>query len=701
MNLNFSILLCGSAALCSAALALVVFFRKQHSLTTWCFSAGMLVLAAESVFNALSFEDVALGVVRWWQMLAMVATSFLPGIWLCFSLIYSRGDYREFLRRWRLAILAAFLVPVIPLFSLQGDFLYIHPQENGGRWIEFCGAIKILNALLLAGAFLVLTNLEKTFRAAVGTMQWRIKFMVLGIGIIFGARIYTRCQALLFSGHSLGLLYVESGALLIGCLMIAVGYSRSGFGAVQVYPSRAVLHTSFTVLLAGAYLFFVGVLAQVVAHNGGSNSFQAQAFVVLIGMAFLAVLLLSARLRQNTRSFISRHFKRPEHDFRQVWTAFTRSVSSVGDQARMSDAAVKLLSQTFNALSVSIWLFDETTQQLALVASTAQSSTLADEVPILPATEFDSPPISSRPLDLEKANEKWAATLRRAAAAIFHQGGHRLCVPLLARDRWLGVVILADRVGGVPYTMEEIDLLQCVGDQLGASVLNGRLTAEILQGRELEAFRTMSTFFVHDLKNAASTLTLTLENLPIHFDDPEFREDALRGIGKTVSRINHLIERLGILRQKLAVEGVAVDLNSVVEQTLQDITPTPEVELEKDLHPVPQVMADREQLHSVFTNLVLNARDAVLPKGRISVQTGTRNGWAVVTVADNGCGMSPAFLRDSLFRPFKTTKKNGLGIGMFQSKMIVEAHGGNIQVESETGAGTTFRVSLPLQMKGS
>jgi signal transduction histidine kinase len=192
---------------------------------------------------------------------------------------------------------------------------------------------------------------------------------------------------------------------------------------------------------------------------------------------------------------------------------------------------------------------------------------------------------------------------------------------------------------------------------------------------------------------------LTLENLPVHFDDPDFRQDALRGIGKTVSRINLLIERLGILRQKLAVDAVELDLNLLVEQTLQDIAPTPEVELQKEFNPVPQVVADREQLHSVFTNLLLNARDAVLPKGRVSVQTGTRDGWAVVTVADDGCGMSPAFVRDSLFRPFKTTKKNGLGIGMFQSKMIVEAHGGNIQVETESGAGTTFRVLLPLQGK--
>ena len=61
--------------------------------------------------------------------------------------------------------------------------------------------------------------------------------------------------------------------------------------------------------------------------------------------------------------------------------------------------------------------------------------------------------------------------------------------------------------------------------------------------------------------------------------------------------------------------------------------------------------------------------------------------------------MSEAFVRDSLFRPFQSTKKNGLGIGMFQSRMIVEAHGGSIQVESEAGKGTTFRVSLPAEVE--
>ena len=58
--------------------------------------------------------------------------------------------------------------------------------------------------------------------------------------------------------------------------------------------------------------------------------------------------------------------------------------------------------------------------------------------------------------------------------------------------------------------------------------------------------------------------------------------------------------------------------------------------------------------------------------------------------------MAPEFVRDSLFRPFKTTKKKGLGIGMFQTKMIVEAHHGYLRVQSEPGKGTAFHVSLPL-----
>jgi signal transduction histidine kinase len=100
-------------------------------------------------------------------------------------------------------------------------------------------------------------------------------------------------------------------------------------------------------------------------------------------------------------------------------------------------------------------------------------------------------------------------------------------------------------------------------------------------------------------------------------------------------------------------------------------------------------------LLKVLTNLTLNATEASPNGAEIRVTTNQINGWVIFAVSDHGCGMNADFVNHSLFRPFQTTKRNGLGIGMFQSKMIVEAHRGKIEVQSETGKGTTFRVFLP------
>ena len=217
-----------------------------------------------------------------------------------------------------------------------------------------------------------------------------------------------------------------------------------------------------------------------------------------------------------------------------------------------------------------------------------------------------------------------------------------------------------------------------------------------MERKELEAFQTIAAFFVHDLKNAASTLGLMLQNLPVHFDDPAFRQDAFRGIEKAAGRLNDLIDRMNSFRNELRLERAELDLNALLTETLNSLNGTVVGELVTNFVSVPLIIGDREQLQSVITNLLLNARDSVGPSGRVTVETGRLNNWVTFSVRDNGCGMSEDFVKNSLFRPFRTSKKKGLGIGMFQAKMIVEAHGGNIQVTSAIGAGTTFRVLLPL-----
>lgn len=702
MNLNPT-LACVTAAF-TAALGLAVLLRKRHSAASWSFTGGMVLLAVETLFNGFSFNELAPKNVGFLQGAAFVTRSFLPGVWLFFSLTYSRGNYRESLARWRFLLLAAFVLPVALALAFRGELVQLlpFPEPGTGFWFRLGGQpAKALNVLCLVATVLILMNLERTFRSAVGTTRWRIKFFVLGLAVIFGARFYARSQALVFSGYDLALTNIETVALLLGCVLMAAAYFRSGFIEIDVYPSRAVLHTSVTVLLAGIYLFFVGVLAQIVVHFGGAGSFPLEAFLVLLGLIILAVLLLSNRVRQSIQLFISRHFARPQHDFRQIWTRFTASMSSVLDEGDLCVAAGRLISETFNALSVSIWLLDSQYERLVRASSTLHSEQeqAGDSTREVAAKEWNSISLNklSRPFELERAKEKWTENLKEISAGRFRTGGNRICVPLLAGEHRLGVIILADRVSGIRYTGEEMDLLKCIGDQVGVSLLNLRLTKKIMLGKELEAFQTMSAFFIHDLKNTASTLSLMLQNLPIHFDDPAFRKDALRSIGGTVDRINDLISSLSAFRHELHLNPTELDLNLLVTETLKSLDCAGDAELVTKLDPLPKMVGDREQLRSMVTNLLLNARDAVGGAGRIMVETRRRNGWVTLSIADNGCGMTPAFVKNSLFRPFSTTKKKGLGIGMFHAKMIVEAHRGNIQVKSELGSGTTFEVMLPLK----
>ena len=370
----------------------------------------------------------------------------------------------------------------------------------------------------------------------------------------------------------------------------------------------------------------------------------------------------------------------------------------LSDPAEMCATTGRLVAGTFSDLSVSVFLKSEDSGDLEWISTTSGDgggAILTDRI------EFDDDAEAwvlevGRAVNLESCKEPWALELRAACPRQFDHGGARTVVPVLRGEQFVGLILLADRVNGVPYSVEELELLDCIADQLGMALVNRNLNEEVMRARELEAFRTMSSFFVHDLKNAANRLSLMLQNLPKHFDDPAFREDALRSVGKTVDRINGLVVKLGALRQDLELRPVDTDLNGLVREVTDAMTgQLPFEEVIKEWGELPPVSVDREQMRSVVTNLLMNAGEAVNGDGRLTLSTSCARDLVTLTISDNGCGMEREFVRTKLFQPFSSTKTGGLGIGMFQCKRIVEAHHGAIRAETQTGEGTTFRITLP------
>jgi len=691
------------AALFCVGLVVFILIKDRRSFVHRIFSVGMITLAAESFFSGLSLESLLVEEVVRWQRAGFFTASFLPGIWFVFTLSYGREEsYKDILKRQKWVILSFFAIPVILSTFFAKSFFEIKPilTESFAWPLQLGWSGHIYFIVLLLGGVLILMNLEKTFRASIGVIRWQIKFMLLGLGSLFAVRIYTSSQTLLYSTLDPLFSGFNAGGLLIANILILITLFRARQSNVNIYLSQAFLYNSFIVLIVGIYLLSLGILVKVIQYFNVSHRVLFERSIIFLTLLGLTIFILSEGVRQRLRLFISRHFKLPQYDYRREWREFTQRTISLTDAHHLCSAIAKMLAETFGVSSVSIWLFDESKGSFRLGGSTVLSKGQTGEMTLPKGftnetiSEIRREPV---PIDFNQSGVGWIRDLKEAHPEFFGKDRIVHGFPLAINENFLGLLIMNRRITGKPFSVEDVELLKTFADQAAGNLLNLKLYEHLQQAREIEAYQTISAFIMHDLKNLASSLSLTFQNLPTHFENPEFRKDALQAMEQGISKINGMCSHISMLSQKIELKRVETDLNKLVVDSLSDINGSTKGSLIQVLQPVPRLIIDPEQVQKVLINLLMNANEAVGNGGEIRLATEQRDGWVTLSISDNGCGMSKEFIEQSLFRPFKTTKKNGMGIGLFQSQMIIEAHQGRIEVESEEGRGTTFRVFLPLK----
>jgi putative PEP-CTERM system histidine kinase len=702
LGMDINTLISYLAAIASVAMAIWILYRDPRSFVHWVFAGGMVALAAEAGLTGMMFYDISYTEVTPWQRYLMIPHALVPGIWLIFSLSFGRANYREFLSRWKWTIIAVFGLPLGLLIGFPEEIFLRSPiyDEHSRVFLPVGWSGYALYLFCLIGAVLVLMNLERTLRYSVGHTRWQVKFLFLGLASIFGARIYTGSQILLFSLLEAEMQTVNMGALLIANLLMARSLARTRLFKFDFYLSHTVLYNSVTVLLVGIYFISVGVVAKVVFYFRRTQDPAVLTFLVFAAILGLAVFLLSDRLRLQRKRLISRHFKRPQYDYPRVWSSFTARTASLTGINDLCRNIVRMVSETLEVLSASIWLWDEQEEVLSLGSSTALAPAKGEN-PKISGKEakevIESLGDQAQPVDLRDSAEGWLENLKHTLSELLKEGRADLCVPLRAAGQVVGILTVGARVATETYSFEDRELLKTVADQAAANLLTLRLEERLQQAREMEAFQVMSAFFMHDLKNLASRLSLVTQNLPVHFANPEFRADALKTISQSLDKINGMCNRLSLLSQKLELRLQDTDLNETVRTVLRGLDGLLKARPAADLQPLPKLKLDAEQFYKVLTNLFLNANEAIEKGGNIRVSTAARGNWAVLSIADDGCGMSRDFMDRHLFRPFQTTKRQGMGIGLFHCKKIIEAHQGRIEAESGEGRGTTFRVLIPLK----
>jgi len=693
-------LLSFAAAFCAVVVAGYGLYRSPRALVHRAFALGMGILALEAVFVGLSIAALLPEEVLYWQKWRFAAAAFLPGIWLAFTVIFPREEHTAGLGQWRWVVIVALLLPLPLVTIFASNISHGLPWREATReWaLRLAWSGLALFILAVLAAVLILTLLERTLRDSRGRQRWQVKFLVLAIASIFAARLYTGSQALLFHTVYLRLEAVNAVALVAASGLMLVSLIRARGLQFGIYPSQTVLYGSLTVLVVGVYFIAVGFLAKVAQSLSVPLSLPIGALSIFLALVALLVFLFSDRLRQKARSLVTRHLRRPLYDYRNAWMAFTQRTATLVAVNELCSEVAKLVSEMLEALSVSIWLLDQTTEGLRLGGSTVFSETQVKRLPGLRDAGSHLARLTRAHqgiLDFGSREEPTGLEPCACHAQFIKEARIGICAELVAGGDLLGFLTLDERVGPRPFSDEELALVRTIAAQVAGTVLHLKLADRLRETRELETFQTVAALFIHDLKNLASNLSMMLQNLPAHFDNPAFREDALRSLSSSVSKINTMGSRLNLLRERLDVKPVEADLNEVVEHTLAGLSEMSRAPITCKLRPMPKMLLDPEQIQKVVTNLVLNAQDAVSNGGEISVATERRDGWVELTVSDTGCGMSHEVMEKYLFQPFKTTKRQGMGIGLFHSKLIVEAHRGRIEVESKEGVGSTFRVILP------
>lgn len=677
------IILSTTAIIVAVTYPLYSLLRRKRTIAACVLAAALLLTALLELFDLLAIIQHESMLA--WKKWALLAEGCLPFSWLLFTLTFARqNELRSISPPQRLLLFLSIFFVAASLL-LPAHTFYYSPDFSQER-VLFLGTTGYFFYLaMLVYTILALINLEATFASAARPARWNMKFEILGAGSLLAALIFYYSQGLLYRTINMNLVPVRTTALLLAVLLIAYSQLRRDDG-VKVYVARNLVYKSVALFAVGLYLIGLGVMGEGMRYFG--ESFQrsmAMAIAFAAGIGILT-LLLSEQVKRRITGAIDKTFYQNKYDYRTQWLQFTDRLSSARTGDELLTGILSGYCETFGMGCGALFLGDNSLDGFS------------------PAARVEMAPIKfsfsrSDSLVLSMLERKWVVNMLENPAEpgpvqedFLKINRITLAVPLFLNDLLDGFILLGRPLNrNETYHLEDYDLMKTLAHQASSAILNLRLSDQLAEAKEMEALGKVSAFVIHDLKNLVHTLSLVLDNARDYLAEPEFQQDMLDSLGNTVAKMKTLIAKLKYLPEKSGLRKEPADLLRLVEEAARSVTGA-EVQVSGSAM---IAGVDREEIQKVALNLLLNAVEATEGNGAVMVEVGGA-GEAFIRVTDEGCGIPEEFLRRHLFSPFQSTKKNGLGIGLYQCRQIVEAHGGRIEVESKVGRGSVFTVWLPV-----
>jgi two-component system sensor histidine kinase HydH len=554
----------------------------------------------------------------------------------------------------------------------------------------------------------------------------RVRFLFL-VGVL--ATTFTLADFVSFLGGAFRHL-PPIGAVfsIVFLFVLAESLTRPRLADLYEMAGRLLVATALAFCLAGIFYLFV-------TYVGRFNTYLN---AVLAAIIFL---VLFEPLQTEVETRIHQFFFRERYDLETAVAALRRRLGHVLEVDEMVETLLDGLERSRRVTSTAIYLVDQEGDGFDIAGSVGATAPKRVESlsarPLLDKLK-DVPSISLEEVAREKKEDE--SPLLIAAAALGPLQGCVLLRVKVDEDKLVGLICVADDRVRDAFTPEEITLLETVASQIGVALANTRIYSRMKERDRLATLGALAAGLAHEVKNplgaikGAAQLLEELDGAPP--GDPSTRE-FIGIILEEVDRLDRVVGSFLDYARPTAGNPVPLDINAAVRRTIQILSSQladQVVDLRLELNdPIARAHIDPEQFRQVLINLVQNAIQAMDGEGRVTVSTAQRRiaraTWATaplsargatlhgedvkevtgpirrnqpdeievveVSVRDTGPGISQKVLKN-LFIPFFTTKERGTGLGLAISQSLVQNAGGTIDVQTQSGAGTTFTILLPV-----
>jgi len=596
--------------------------------------------------------------------------------WLLFgvALVTRRNDDSSTLGRLYFFGALTFCLAAV---GYDGYLLVVNPAETAWHTPQLLVRIGFGVLGLLA--------VENLWRNTEPHQHWHVWPLCLALGGLFAYEMFLFSDAFITRGRvdpGLGLGRAVAAAFMTPLLALAMARNREW--RVDIHVSRQmVLHTA-TLLASGCFLLAVAAVGMALHRVGGEWGLVLQLAMLFGSTLVLATVLSSGSLRRRVKFLISRNFFTHRYDYRVEWLKFIELVSDPRQAEELQVRIIRALAEFVDSPAGVLWSLHP---GIGYCPTAGWRLTVPREAKLPPDDPFvvafrDGSWIQEHSGDATKA--AWSFASSKAW----------LAVPLSHRGEIVGFVLLNRASRTVTLDWEAFDLLRAAGRQAASYLAEEGSTRVLRENELLNQYSKRFAFVIHDIKNLASQLGLIVSNAKRYIEDPEFQRDMLQTVDDAVARMNHLLSQLKADAAPLAPRLVAPD--SIVETVAAEFADGPVVVTTRTDAEDCVVAIDPERFRSALVHLAHNAIEASRPGDWVIISTRRHDAQLIIDIIDQGPGMDAAFVRDELFQPFRSTKSGGYGIGAFQTRELIRTAGGDLEVISEKGVGTTMRILLPL-----